>query len=417
MLSTVSLLTACGGGGAISSVPAQRTISAWAAPMANAVVSGTDPASSEQTFRFILRPTVSGDTLSVHFSNALGTAPVTIGAATIGIVTSGAAESSAVALTFGGKSTLTIAAGQSISSDTVRLKYPYGALLAVTEYLSGSWAALPQHGNSGLWTNYETAAGAGNETSDTAGTSFTQTTTETFLVDRLDVKRSDYKETVAFIGSSTTAGFGADANEYDDLVDDVANSLHAAGIDSIGLVNLAIIPDPLTPQADLEYNPSVLERFGRDVTTLPNIAIVVQNAADVDLKSACLPAQQVIAGEQQAIADAHAVGIKIYLAVVAPSTYCNGQFPNGYGSMFPAGTGQDLQRELVNTWIESTGTSTVNGVVEAAPTADRIIDISTPITDPANTGYMLPQYDFGDDSHVNAAGQAAQAAQFPASIF
>ncbi len=385
--------------------------------MANATASSTNPAGSNQSFRAILRPTVSGSSVSVHFSNVLGTSPVTIGAATIGLVSNGAAEQNSIPLTFNGKSSVTIAAGKSVSSDFVPLTYTFGSLLAVSEYLSGSWTSLPQHSNSALWTNYATASSAGNATTDTTGASFTQTTSEAFLVDRLDVTGQSYKETVAFIGSSTTAGYGSDANKFDDMVNDVANNLHAAGIDNIGIVNLALVPDSLTALADADGSQSVIERFNRDVLSLPGLAVLVQNAADIDLKVSCFPAQQVIAGDQQVVSMAHAAGIKIILAVIAPSTYCNGEYPSGYGSMFPAGLGQDGQRDLLNTWIESIAPSTVNGVTEAPPGADGIVDISTPVSDPADTGYVLPQYNAGDDSHTNTAGQAVQAAQFQASMF
>ena len=373
---------------------------------------------SEQTFRAVIKPTVSGKSLSVHFSNVLGKAPVTIGAAHIGIVSAGAALTADAPLTFSGHLGVTIPAGGGASSDAVAFSFPYGARLAVTEYLSGSWTSLPQHNSVGLWTNYSTAAKAGNRTGDAAGTAFTQTTNEAYLVDRLDTI-GDYKETVAFIGSSTTAGFGSTPNAYNDVVDDIADNLHAAGIDTVGLANLALIPDPLLPQNDMTTggNQSAIERFTRDAASLPGIAIVVQNAADVDLKGDCDSAQSVIAGERQITAAAHAANIKIVLALVAPSTYCGQQNPSGFGSRFAAGSGQDAQRVLLNDWLRSTTPSTVNGVAEAPPAADGFVDIATPVTDPANTGYMLPQDDSGDDSHPNAAGQARQAAAFPATFF
>jgi len=412
------LLHSCGGSSSspAPAFPAQRTVVAWSTAFGNANASTTNPASSEQTFRDIVKPTVSGRSVSVHFSNIVGTTPLTIGSAHIGIVAAGAKLSRDVALTFGGKSSVTIAAGGAVSSDAAALTFAYGAKLAVTEYLRGAWPSLPQHNTSGLWSNYATSAGAGDATSDFAGTSFTTATNEAFVADRVDVIGS-YKETVAFLGSSTTVGVGSDPGKYDDMIDDIADNLHAAGIDTIGLANVAIAPDSLLPQNEISANPSAISRFGTDVVPLPGIAIVLQNAADVDLKFSCDSAQTVISGDRTLVSAAHAAGIKIYLAVIAPTTYCNGQNPSGFGSRFPAGTGEDLQRELLNGWIASTAASTVNGMPEAAPGADAIVDIATPITDPSNTGYMLPRYDSGDDSHANAAGQAVQAAQFPAALF
>jgi hypothetical protein len=71
----------------------------------------------------------------------------------------------------------------------------------------------------------------------------------------------------------------------------------------------------------------------------------------------------------------------------------------------------------LNAWMSSTQPSIVDGTTVNPPGADGVIDLSTPITDPTNTGYMLPAYDVGDDSHVNVAGQALQAAAVPISAF
>jgi hypothetical protein len=411
-----SLLSACStsSGTPDSAVVSARAVwvTAWGQAMNNSKQSASNPASSEQTFRTIVKPTVgSRGTARIHLSNLYGTAPVTIGSMHVGIAGNAASVASGdVPVSFGGKPSITLAAGATAYSDPVALAFSYGAKLAVTTYVSGSWSSLPVHQNASIVTEYETPAGAGNRTADLAGTTFTQSTSTVFLIDRLDLY-GNYTGTVAIAGSSTSGGFGSDINGFDDMVDAAADDLHKAGRDDLALANMAVIPDSLLAKNDLNGDLSVLERLQSDFLSLPTLRTIVQNTADIDLKALnCGPATDVIAGDQQLIAAAHAANVRVLLAVVAPSTFCNAQNPSGFGTRFPAGSGQDGQRQLLNAWIVSTTPTMVSGILEQPPGADGIVDLSTPITDPTNTGYMLPAYDTGDDAHVNAAGQAIQGA-------
>lgn len=418
-------LAACGGGGGSSIAPggsgsgggaAPIWVAAWADAPSNATPSANDVAGSEQTFRTIVKPSVgSRGTVRVNFSNAFGTSPLALGAAHVGVHGTGASvvAETDVPLTFGGKPSVTIAAGGTAVSDPVTMQFAYGVTLAVTEYVSGSWPGLTQLFRGGLVTSYATPSGAGNATADVAGTAFTQKTFETFLVNRVDVL-GNYTKTVAVVGSSTTIGAGSDLDQFDDLVSDVAADLHAAGRDDVAVVNTAQAPSGLLTINALAGNPAIVDRFGRDVLTLPGLATVILNAGDVDLKAAnCSSAATIIPGVQNVIAQAHAAHVRIILAQVAPTTFCNGQNPGGFGTRFPAGTGQDAERQALNAWMASTQPSVVDGVTVQPPGADGVVDLSTPVADPANVAYLLPKYDIGDDSHLTAAGQALQAAAIP----
>ncbi len=417
LVGAVLALAACGGSGQPgASRPASIWVAAWAVSPANAVPTAADQPNNEQTFREIVKPSVSSrGTARLHFSNAFGSAPITLGAVHVGLHGTGAAvvPGTDVPLTFGGQPSVTIAAGATVLSDPAPLRFPYGATLAITEYVAGSWPALTQHNHTGLVTNYATPRGTGNATADTAGAAFTQPTGEYFLFDRVDVL-GDYAKTVAVLGSSTTEGYGSDVNAFDDLVSDIATDLHAAGRDDTAVVNLALTPDSLLTINVLVNNPAVVDRFARDVLSIPGIGTVIQNASDVDLKVAhCSSAATILAGDQNVIAQAHAANIRILLAKVAPTTFCGANFPNGFGSRYPANTGQDAERQALNAWMSTTQPSVVDGVTVQPPGADGVVDLSTPVTDPSNTGYLLPQYDVGDASHLNAAGQAVQAAAVP----
>src|SRR2546425_1628671 len=111
----------------------------------------TAPAPSEagvgfnnHTVRMHPRVSIGGDTLRVRVSNAYGTGPLAIGAASVGIRDKGPAivPGSERQLTFGGSDTTTVAAGALVISDAVHLDVPPLADLAVSLYLPG---AIPPH--------------------------------------------------------------------------------------------------------------------------------------------------------------------------------------------------------------------------------------------------------------------------------
>jgi hypothetical protein len=130
-------LAACGGTvqpGA--SKAASIWVAAWAVSPANAVPTASNQPNDEQTFRAIVKPSVSSrGTVRLHFSNAFGTAPITLGSVHVGLHGSGAAvvPGTDVPLTFSGQPSVTIAAGATVLSDPAALQFPYGATLAVSE--------------------------------------------------------------------------------------------------------------------------------------------------------------------------------------------------------------------------------------------------------------------------------------------
>src|SRR5207253_412055 len=77
-----------------------------------------------KTVRMIVRPSIAGDSVRVKIENTQATTPVTFSGAFIGVLDSGAALASGSnrRLTFGGKSSLTLAAGAGAYSDAVKFK-------------------------------------------------------------------------------------------------------------------------------------------------------------------------------------------------------------------------------------------------------------------------------------------------------
>jgi hypothetical protein len=121
---------------------------------------------NNQTLRQIVRISIGGPELRVVFSNAFGTAPLRIGAASIALRDGGESiiAGSSRPLRFSGKAAAVIAPGAVLVTDSVRLTVPDSADLVVDLYLPGDTATagspLAHHpGNGALQTNYVSEPG------------------------------------------------------------------------------------------------------------------------------------------------------------------------------------------------------------------------------------------------------------------
>ena len=261
-------------------------------------------------------------------------------------------------------------------------------------------------------TSYATAPDAGDKTSDVSGTSFTQKIFETYLLDRVDVF-GNYKGTIAAFGSSTTDGLRSGLDQHQTYPEQLAHALHAAGRDDLAIANVGISGTTV-----LGSGPTAgVLRFSRDVLGLPGVTAVIDYLGANDLRVNCVSAQALIAGKQNIAAQAHAAGLKIYLAVTGPSTFCGSQNPGGFGTRFAQGSGEEAQRFLLMSWETATQPIAINGVNEQAPQVDAIIDFNAALVDASNKSYMLPALDSGDDIHPNATGYAAMVRAIPLSLF
>src|SRR5947207_5348858 len=128
----------------------------WVGTWATAVVArppvtpaaGRGPAPlnfNNQTLRQIVHTSLGGDRVRIVLSNAFGTMPLPVGAASVALRQK---ESSIVVasrrpLTFGGATSTTVAAGAIAVSDPVNLAVPAFADLAIDIFLPGDTTASP----------------------------------------------------------------------------------------------------------------------------------------------------------------------------------------------------------------------------------------------------------------------------------
>jgi lysophospholipase L1-like esterase len=360
----------------------------------------------------------------VRFSNYFGTAPVTIGAARLAIATTPPAVDPAndVALSFSGSPSITIAPGTEVMSDPVSLTYTFGKKMAVTAYVQGTFAPLNQH-DSQVITNYSSAINAGNTTTDTAGTSINQPNTEWFLLSGMDVY-GQYQGTVAIFGSSTIDGHNSnfgDTNAYpvinvaipsqdDDRISDaLARTLNASGF-HIGVLNAGILGEFAGPTSGSPSGSPGVDRIGRDVLHQPGIKTVVIDLGQVDLRqNNCGEATEVEASLQNMVSQANAAGVNVILGTIAPASYCTNPSSPNYGPNPTNGAGpfggdinpgprnpENVQRDLVNSWIKTTGV-TLPGVIGVA-------DFEAVLADPEHPDFIIPNLNSGDNFHPDGPG-------------
>ena len=369
----------------------------------------TAPAPSEagvgfnnQTVRMHPRVSIGGDTVRVRISNAYGTSPLVIGAASLGLRDQGPAmvPGSARQLTFGGAETTTIAAGALGLSDAVHLDVPPLADLAVSLYLPG--AILPSFQITGRYarqTNY--ISPPGNFTA-----AFTmpvgKLTDEWFFVSGIDVLASHETGGVVALGDSLTDGNISTHDASCRWPDQLARRLIARqegrplGVMNQGLGGNRILHDV--------RGDSGLRRFDRDVLAQPGVTHVIVMLGTNDLRNRHakpeeeVTAAQMIAGLHQMAVRAQARGIKVLGATLTPfgnETY----LPGAWNPV------REGHRIAVNTWIR---TSSV---------LDGVVDFDQALRDPACPTQMLPIYDCGDGLHPSDRGYCAMGDAIDLALF
>jgi hypothetical protein len=84
---------------------------------------------TDQTFRSIVKPDLWGNKMRFRFSNVFGTQPVTFSTVTVALqeYSGNVLDGTVTPVTFGGKKSMTIPAGQEIFSDGISLSWVQGA--------------------------------------------------------------------------------------------------------------------------------------------------------------------------------------------------------------------------------------------------------------------------------------------------
>jgi lysophospholipase L1-like esterase len=366
-------------------------VGTWAtAPLAQAP--GPTVNVANQTLRQIVHISVGGDRVRVRVSNALGTVPLTIGAAHIAVrdANERIVAGSGAPLTFSGNPDITIPPGAIALSDAVRLDARPLSDLAIDLYLPGDTSAttspLTVH-SVALQTSYLSTAG--NFTGALAFPVASTRASWAFLTG-VDVNTRKEVGAIVMLGDSITDGLRSTTDGNRRWPDDLARRIMAQpGHRDMGVLNVGISGNRVLNEG---AGPNAQSRCERDVLTQTSAThvIVLEAINDIGFENffpaQAVTAEAIIAGHRQLIERAHARGLTVIGATLTPV--------EGSGYFAPA---TEAKRQAVNAFIRTSGAY------------DAVVDFDLVTRDPAQPTRFLPAFDSGDHLHPSDAGYQAMA--------
>lgn len=387
--------------GAASAEAPSRWVGAWAsaqlAPDAKNSLSPDDY--RDATLRQVVRLSLGGDKVRVRLSNVFGTRPLTIKGARVAV--SAALDSPRIvpatdrALTFSGRSEVTIPAGADYWSDPVSLKIAPLTDLAIS--LRYAEAPDVQTGHPGSRATSYVLAGDHAADADLPGA---KTVDRWFQISSVEVVASKPAGAIVAFGDSITDGYGVQPNTNLRWTDGLIERLKGRNISllNLGIGGNRVLLDGLGPNA--------LARFERDVLSQSGVShlILLEGVNDLGVLTRDAPAtpeahkalvEQVIAAYRQMIDRARARGIKVIGATI---------LPYGGSAYYHPGPESEADRQAINAFIRAPGNF------------DGVIDWDKALRDPARPTHLLAAYD-NDGLHPNLAGYKAMADAIPLSLF
>jgi lysophospholipase L1-like esterase len=363
---------------------------------------------TNQTVRNVIAPHLGGSQLRLHLTNRFSSSATTFGHVTVGYQTSGANASFPTTVTFGGSASVTVAPGADVVSDPVNFTFTAFEPLAVSIYLPGIQGSISKHWNSNATTYCSILLLSGDQTNAWSGLSYPISINSWFYLDGLDVVASSATKTIVAFGDSITDGFvsgtiaslpesSAPVNVNGRYPDVLQRRVEAAGL-PISVINAGISDNELLTAGTGPGGPSGLSRLSQDALTQAGVSGVILLEGINDLGLAGATAATLEAGYTQAIAAAHAAGVKIWLGTILPAA-------NAVIDGTLLAPQSETYREQINAWIRS------------QTLADGVVDFDAALRDPTNPTVLNPQYASVDNLHPNLAGYQEMANIIPLSMF
>jgi lysophospholipase L1-like esterase len=347
-----------------------------------------------QTVRQIAHVSIGGTQVRVRLSNAYGAKPLLIGAARVGLRSTGAsiAAGSDRVLTFNGSESTTIPAGALAVSDPVTLRVPDRGDLAVSIYVPGKELVATEH-SLGLQTTYISPPGDFSA----ADSLPTATTTQSYyFLTGVEVDASTKSRAIVTLGDSITDGLHSTADANMRWPNRLAERLRSQkGGSKVAVLNAGIsgnrvLRDTVGTNASARLDRDVLVQSGA------RYLIVLAGINDIGY-SGTASADEIIAGHLQIIDRAHAMGLKVYGGTLTPfQAFLPGLYYTADG---------EAKRQAINQWIRT------------CKAYDAVIDFDKAIRDPSNPAKIRSAYDSGDNLHPNDDGYRAMADAIDLSLF
>ncbi|MYT34337.1 MULTISPECIES: GDSL-type esterase/lipase family protein [unclassified Streptomyces] len=350
---------------------------------------------ADQTVRQTVRVAGAGTRARIRLSNRYGTAPLEVSGASIARAGDGAAVApgSVRPLTFDGAESVRIPAGGEVVSDAAEVTVAALESLTVSLYFAGPTGPATFHAQA--WATAYRAAGEQLGEADPAV--FGETSVSWYYLAAVELADGGpvKPDTVVLFGDSIIDGFGSAIDADRRYSDALAERLAAEGR-PLRVLNLGIGGNLLLNDAPY-FGERAGARFGRDVLAQPGVrsVVVLVGLNDIGFSEVDLPTykpnpdnsvEQLIAGYEELIAQAHAAGVRVVGGTITPF--------KGSEYHTPAA---EAKRRAVNDWIRTGGAF------------DAVADFAAALADPAAPDALLPAYDCGDFKHPGDEGYRAMA--------
>ncbi|HXB69673.1 MAG TPA: SGNH/GDSL hydrolase family protein [Candidatus Acidoferrales bacterium] len=352
---------------------------------------------NNQTVRMIARTSIGGRTLRIRLSNALGGTPVTIGAARLALRSKDSAivPGSDRVVTFSGRASAVMYAGQTLVSDPVSLQLPPLSDVAVSLYFPGETGAPTSH-TFGLHTTY--LSKKGDTTAQAEMTEADATHQSYYWLAGLDVLAPADAGTLVTFGDSITDGDQSTPETNGMWPAVLAARLQANRATAhIGVVNAGISGNRVFGD-----NGSALARLYHDVLSQPGVKWMTLMEGINDITGASrqadgastLTADDLIAAYRQIIETAHLYGVKAIGCTLTPFGGSNVYNQDG-----------EAIRDAANRWIRTGGAF------------DAVIDFDAATRDASDPKRFSPLADSPDYLHPANPGYKMMADAVNLAIF
>lgn len=341
----------------------------------------------DQTFRQSARLSLGGARLRVRLSNAYGTRPLKIGAASVAAHTGDTPQP----LRFDGQPGVVIGPGQDRLSDPLPLATADRQALQVSVYLPERTPLQTFH-----WEGRQTSWIAPGDQHRLPALHGASSTTARLLLSGIEVEAAASARSVVVVGDSITDGATASLDQDQRWTDHLAARLAPEGV---AVVNAGISGGRLLRDGMGE---SALGRFQRDVLDQPGVAsvIVLIGVNDISWPGTAFARDEtrptlaeLQAGYRDLAQRAHARGLRILCATLTPFA---GALPRTPLDDYYAAD-KDALRQQLNAWLRTDSPF------------DAVIDLDAALRDPADPSRIAAAYDSGDHLHPGDAGNRAMA--------
>lgn len=338
------------------------------------------------TLRYPIRPMFDGDRLKITLDNFCGTEAVTITqvfvAKTAGKMSREIVNGSSVSVTFGGKESVTIPAGEAVISDEIEFKVVRGSDISVSMYL-GDFTLM----RSAVLITGPLSQGfysVGNHATDVVlPMDYTRNTNWFYFLSNIEIYTSDQNKAIVCFGDSITSQAWPDyltLRLFEENIENTAIVRRAASGTRILRQYDNITYDSYGLKGDIRF-PREIQVSGADTVIIQHGINDIIHPVGVEVNPfrpwSDLPtAQDMINGLEKYIQWSRELGLKVYMGTLLPI----------YGWRTYEAFRDELRVE-VNEWIRNTDK------------IDGCIDFDKALRDENNIAAFANGYDSGDHLH------------------